>query len=47
MAVLEGSTKTKSSLFPNFTFILLTFLPLKKLLLLPPLDEPPATAVYQ
>ena len=46
MAVLEGSTKTKSRLFPNSTFILLAFLPVKKLLLLPPADEPPATAVY-
>lgn len=47
MPVLESSTKTKSSLFPDFTFILLAFLPVKKLLLLPPSDEPPATAAYR
>lgn len=47
MAALEGSTKTKSSLFPNLTFILWAFLPVKKMLLLTLSGEPHATVVYQ
>lgn len=47
MAVLEGFAKSKNSLLPTSTFILLPSLPVKKVLLLPPSDEPPATAVCQ